>query len=188
MGSRAKSGTTPRKKMSVHARQGTGATFSLSPESSSRKPRTKKSSKESSNPYQQGNLFETVRECEVAPGRSNSSPGRTEASPGRTKKTANGRRRKPELMGDTAPYLQIESTPLKERIDPSRHTYILIILPQGVRAAGGEYSAEEAYEIAQATKGWDWSLNSEGRPVCLGRLEALLDNIIRRLAKQGEVD
>lgn len=79
------------------------------------------------------------------------------------------------------PYLQIASAPLAERVNQKENRYILLIQPQGIRACGGQYTADEVYVIAQSTKGWDWSLNENNRPYCLPRLEALLDAIINRV-------
>jgi hypothetical protein len=64
--------------------------------------------------------------------------------------------------------------PIPERVDPERDSYILLILPVGIRTAGGQYSADEAHEIAKTTRGWDWRLDENQRPRCLPRLEALL--------------
>jgi len=88
---------------------------------------------------------------------------------------------------DPPPYLQIQSVPISKRVDPERNSYVLVIQPADVPAAGGQYSAEEVHEIAKATRGWDWSLDEDRRPKCLGRLIALLDSICKRsaLAKEG---
>lgn len=86
---------------------------------------------------------------------------------------------------EVSPYLQIASAPIKERIDPKEVRYILVILPDGIRAAGGQFLAEEAHAIANAVKGWDWSLDENQRPFCLPALEALLDSICKRSALKG---
>jgi|GEM_PF-3387667 hypothetical protein len=83
-------------------------------------------------------------------------------------------------------YLQIKSVPVSERIDPKEIRYELRIYPDAVRACGGQYSADEAHKICQAVKGWHWGLDENNRPYCLPRLEALIDNIIKRSAR-GEV-
>jgi hypothetical protein len=83
-------------------------------------------------------------------------------------------------------YLQIASAPLAERIDPKENRYILLILPERVRATAGQYSANEAFEIARLTKGWNWSLDENGRLRCLARLEELLDAICKRSFEGGE--
>jgi hypothetical protein len=90
------------------------------------------------------------------------------------------------LPHKTTPYLQITSVPISERIIPSENRYILLIQPHGVRATGGQFKADEAYEIAKATRGWDWSLDRNGRPRCLSRLEELLDRICKDAFKEGE--
>jgi hypothetical protein len=84
-----------------------------------------------------------------------------------------------------SPYLQIASVPIAERIDPKQNRYVLLILPQRVRAAGAQLTADEAHEVALTTKGWDWSLDKNGRLRCLARLEALLDSICQRSFKEG---
>lgn len=84
------------------------------------------------------------------------------------------------------PYLQIQSVPLTERVDPTRHSYVLVVQPVGVRACGGQYSASEAHEIAKLTKGWDWTLDPDDKPRCLPRLEALLDRICKRSSLGNE--
>lgn len=89
-------------------------------------------------------------------------------------------------ISESAPYLQIQSVPVSQRIDPEQNSYILVIQPAGVRAAGGQYTADEAHEIAKATRGWDWSLDKNDRPKCLPALERLLDQICKRSAKGGE--
>lgn len=60
-----------------------------------------------------------------------------------------------------------------------------MILPHGIRAAGGQYRAEEAHAIANAVKGWDWSLDENQRPFCLPALEALLDSISKQSPLKG---
>jgi hypothetical protein len=84
-----------------------------------------------------------------------------------------------------SPYLQIASVRAEERINPKENRYVLMIQPQGVRVCGGQYTADEVYEIARLTKKWDWTLNENNRPHCLPRLEALLDAIIKRSSQQG---
>lgn len=85
-----------------------------------------------------------------------------------------------------SPYLQIASVPIDERIDPKEVRYILIVLPHGIRACGGQFTGDEAYEIARLVKGWDWTLDPNGRPYCLGQLEALLDRICKRSSARLE--
>jgi len=84
------------------------------------------------------------------------------------------------------PYLEIQSIEIPERVDPERDSYILVIQPVGVRAAGGQYTADEAHEIARAMQGWDWRPDWDGDPKCLPRLEALLDRICKKSARGGE--
>ena len=84
-----------------------------------------------------------------------------------------------------SPYLQIASVPIAERINPKENRYILLILPQRIRATPGQYTGDEAHQIAKATKGWDWSLDKNGRLRCLTRLEAVLDVICQRSFKEG---
>lgn len=102
--------------------------------------------------------------------------------------TAQKRRKKPRSeslsTSNPPPYLQIVSVPIDQRVDPERNSYILLIQPVGIRAAGGQWSAEEAHEIARVTRGWDFSPGEDGDPQCLGKLEALLDRICK---KGGEV-
>jgi hypothetical protein len=88
-------------------------------------------------------------------------------------------------MAETAPFLQIASVPVAERVVLTEHRYVLLIQPLGIRACGGQYSAEEAHQIAKATKGWDWSLDKNGRLRCLTRLEGLLDSICKRSSQKG---
>lgn len=92
-----------------------------------------------------------------------------------------------QQKSETAPYLQITSIPVNERINPKENRYILVIQPHGIRAAGGQFSCTEAYAIGQAVKGWDWNLDEAGRLRCLPALEALLDSICKNsYRKRGE--
>jgi hypothetical protein len=84
-----------------------------------------------------------------------------------------------------SPYLQIAAAPIAERINPKENRYVLLIQPLGLRATAGQFSAEEAHQIAKATKGWDWSLDKNGRLRCLTRLEAVLDVICKRSFFEG---
>lgn len=92
------------------------------------------------------------------------------------------KRRRSELfsISEGTPYLQIVSVPIEQRVHPKRNSYILVVQPFGVRAAAGQYSAEEASEIARVTKGWDFSLDEDGKPKCLPRLVALLERICNK--------
>jgi hypothetical protein len=72
-----------------------------------------------------------------------------------------------------------------KRINPKEDRYILLILPAGIRACGGQFTAEEAHQIAKATKGWDWRLDERDRPRCLRRLEQLLDQVCKKSAVKG---
>jgi len=83
---------------------------------------------------------------------------------------------------DVSPYLQIKSIPVDERVDPKEIRYALGIYPHAVRACGGQFTGDEAHQIAKATKGWDWVLDENNRPYCLPQLEALIDSIIKRSA------
>jgi hypothetical protein len=83
-------------------------------------------------------------------------------------------------------YLQIQSVQIPERVDPERNSYVLVVQPVGVRACGGQFTADEAYEIARLTKGWDWRLDPDDKPRCLGRLEALLERICKRSSLGNE--
>lgn len=87
---------------------------------------------------------------------------------------------------EDTPFLQIQSVPITQRVDPERHSYVLVVQPIGVRACGGQYSASEAHEIAKLTKGWDWTLDPDDKPRCLPRLEALLDRICKRSSLGNE--
>jgi hypothetical protein len=92
-----------------------------------------------------------------------------------------------QAKSEVSPYLQIASAPLAERINPKENRYILLILPANVRATAGQYTSNEAFEIARLTKGWDWRLDERDRPKCLPRLEQLLDQICKKsTAKGGE--
>jgi hypothetical protein len=71
------------------------------------------------------------------------------------------------------PFLQIESVPLQDRVNPKENRYALWIYPQGIRACGGQFTAEEAHEISKSTRGWDCS-NSQVA------LERLADGICKR--------
>jgi hypothetical protein len=95
-------------------------------------------------------------------------------------RVSSDRKKQKFFIFEHPPYLQIQGVPIPERVDPARLSYILVIQPIGVRACGGQYSAEEAHEIARLTKSWDWRPDSDGRPRCLGRLEVLLDGICKR--------
>jgi hypothetical protein len=90
---------------------------------------------------------------------------------------------------EESPYLQITSVPVNARINPNEVRYILVILPHGIRAAAGQYTAEEAHAIAQKTKGWSWNLDADGRLQCLSQLEALLDTICKHSfeKERGEI-
>lgn len=94
------------------------------------------------------------------------------------------RRKKPRSeslsISDSPPYLQIVSVPIDQRVDPERNSYILVIQPVDVRAAGGQWSAEEAYQILKVTRRWDFSLDEDGKPKCLEEFEALLDSICNK--------
>lgn len=81
--------------------------------------------------------------------------------------------------------LQITSVPVAERIDPKENRYILLLQPQGIRAAAGQFTANEAHQIAKAVKNWDWTLDADNRPRCLPALEALLNTIVKRSTSQG---
>jgi len=76
-------------------------------------------------------------------------------------------------------FLQVTSVPITERLNPKENRFILLIQPQGVRATGGQYTAQEAHQIAKFTKSWDWSLNDTGKPGCLPALEVLLDQLCK---------
>jgi len=76
-------------------------------------------------------------------------------------------------QGQASPYLQIRSVPVDERINPKEIRYALWIYPQGIRACGGQFTAEEAHEISKSTRGWDWSKSQAS-------LEQLLDGICKR--------
>ena len=76
-------------------------------------------------------------------------------------------------------FLQIISVPVGERLNPKENRYILVIQPHGIRATGGQYTAQEAHQIAKFTKSWDWSLNQTGKPGCLPALEVLLDQLCK---------
>jgi hypothetical protein len=91
----------------------------------------------------------------------------------------------PREIQEASPFLQISSVPLRERIVLTEHRYQLMIQPLGIRATSGQYTADEAYEIAKATKGWDWELDEHNRPRCLPRLEQLLDRICKKSAVKG---
>lgn len=95
------------------------------------------------------------------------------------------KRQSPQAKEEVSAYLQIASLPIKERIDPKELRYVLLILPHGIRACGGQFSAEEAHAIAQKTKGWSWNLDADGRLQYLAQLEALLDRICKRSARKG---
>ncbi len=84
-----------------------------------------------------------------------------------------------------APYLQIQSVPVNERVSRKEPRYVLVILPHGIRACGGQFTAEEAHAITQKTKGWDWSLDANNRPRCLPALEHLLDRICHASSQCG---
>lgn len=83
-------------------------------------------------------------------------------------------------------YLQIAPVPPQERISPQENRYILLIQPQGIRACGGQFTADEAHQIANTTKGWDWGLDRERRPLCQPALERLLDSIIKQSSQGRE--
>ena len=91
----------------------------------------------------------------------------------------------PQAKLEASPFLQIASVPLRERIVSTEHRYQLLIQPHSIRACGGQFTAEEAHEIAKATKGWDWRLDERDRPNCLPRLEQLLNQILRNQIKAG---
>ncbi|HEY9615102.1 hypothetical protein [Allocoleopsis sp.] len=95
----------------------------------------------------------------------------------------NGDRSELFLISDPPPYLQIQSVPIDQRVDPERNSYILLIQPIGIRAAAGQYSTAETDEVTQATRGWDWRLDENQRPKCLGRLVELLERICKKSAK-----
>ena len=83
---------------------------------------------------------------------------------------------------EASPYLQIKSVPVKERVNPKEIRYELWVYPHIVRVCGGQFTGQEAHQIAKATKGWDWALDENNRPYYLPQLEALIDSIIKRSA------
>ncbi len=85
-----------------------------------------------------------------------------------------------------SPQLQIASVPLVERINSKENRYILLVQPQGIRACDGQFTADEAYQIAKLTKRWDWSLDGNNRLYCLAALEQLLDSIIKQSSQGSE--
>lgn len=96
------------------------------------------------------------------------------------------RQNKEFIPHEGTPYLQIQGVPITQRVDPERISYVLVVQPVGVRACGGQFTADEAYEIAKLTKGWDWRLDPDDKPRCLGRLEALLERICKRSSLGNE--
>jgi len=86
---------------------------------------------------------------------------------------------------EASPYLQIQSVPVKERVDPKEIRYELWIYPHAVRACGGQYSADEAHKIYGAVKKWDWKLGENNRLYCLTQLEAVIDSIIKSSSPKG---
>lgn len=98
------------------------------------------------------------------------------------------RRKKKQLLepSEIRPCLQIESVPEGERVDPKQNSYVLVVQPHNIRACGGQYTADEAYQIAKATRNWDFSLDENQRPRCLPQLVRLLDGIIKRTHQQGK--
>lgn len=111
----------------------------------------------------------------------NARPTRRKVQPEGRQLTVWESQQKPE----TTPYLQIASIPVDERVNPFEHRYCLVILPYGVRACGGQFTADEAHQIAQAMKQWDWSLDEAGRLRCLPALEGLVDSICKRSSQKG---
>jgi hypothetical protein len=85
-----------------------------------------------------------------------------------------------------SPYLQIASVRAEERINQRENRYILLIQPQGIRACGGQFTADEAHQITKAIKAWDWTLDGNNRPYCLPALESLLDSITQRSSQGGK--
>lgn len=85
-----------------------------------------------------------------------------------------------------SPYLQIASVAAEERINQRENRYILLIQPQGIRACGGQFTADEAHQITKAIKAWDWTLDGNNRPYCLPALESLLDSITQRSSQGGK--
>jgi len=91
----------------------------------------------------------------------------------------------PIPLPDQKPFLQIASVPLQERVNPREHRYCLVIQPLGIRACGGQVTADESYKLAKATKHWDWSLDKNNRPRCLAKLEALIEQICKQVPVIG---
>ena len=82
-------------------------------------------------------------------------------------------------------FLQIKSVPVKERVNLKENRYILVIQPIGIRACSGQFTADEVYNLSQAIKGWDWSLDAANRPYCLPELESLIDEICLQSSVDG---
>lgn len=97
-------------------------------------------------------------------------------------------RKRKQLLepSEIRPCLQIASVPEGERVDRRQNSYVLVVQPHNIRACGGQYTADEAHEIAKATRGWDFSLDENQRLKCLPQLERLLDGIIKRTHQQGQ--
>jgi hypothetical protein len=86
---------------------------------------------------------------------------------------------------EAKPTLQIEAVPVKTRVDPKETRYILKIKPIGVRACGGQYNANEIFQIEKATTLWDWTLDAANRLYCLHKLESLVNEICKQSAFDG---
>lgn len=73
--------------------------------------------------------------------------------------------------------LTVEAVPPDQRVTPDCERYILVLKPSCTRLPG-HFFGDEIDKIIAATKGWNWTLDRQGRFTNLGQLEIVIDQIL----------
>ena len=80
---------------------------------------------------------------------------------------------------DLPPYpLQIKAIPYEKRVNPNR--YCKLVHYESRLNIPGQFSHDEAKEILETTRYWDFGLDKDRIPRCVERLRSLLKNICDR--------
>lgn len=92
------------------------------------------------------------------------------------------------LDGDDPPAypLQIKAIPYEKRVKPS-DCCKLVHYESGLNIPG-QFTYDEAKEILETTRYWDWELDPHRIPRCVERLRSLLENICSRASSGGAGD
>jgi hypothetical protein len=91
----------------------------------------------------------------------------------------------PSLDVDLPPYpLQIKAIPDNQRVTPDKFCK-LVHYESGLNIPG-QFTYDEAKEILETTRYWDFSLDRDRIPRCVERLRSLLENICSRFLRGGE--